>query len=251
MELNSVYRRVAKDCLEKWMAVPIEIADVYAAFESIEELENGNDSHYGVGAKNSIVAGAISLATQLHLTQEETVGLALEIMFGKEKYYPIFSEKLTKVENINETILNALSAIHDNWVTNNSNEKTFIKKESRGQLRQYAPLEMIGWNEVKSDLIFLKPILEEANIFINEEELKEAYNARAIAYFQSSAITSESDIAKLIADGSKYYPTIPEELGLRLAEKSDIVASQIITFLQDNQSPVLTYLTSEKIYKRN
>ena len=51
-------------------------------------------------------------------------------------------------------------------------DKTFNKKCDRKQLRQYAPLELIGWNEVKSDLLFLNPILKSIDVNVNDIKFK-------------------------------------------------------------------------------
>ena len=66
---------------------------------------------------------------------------------------PIFSEIAEKARGMsNSQKLEILSTIHDGWVVNNCDDKTFDKKVEREQLRQYAPSKLIGWNEVKSDL---------------------------------------------------------------------------------------------------
>ena len=65
--MNSVYRRVAKDCLVNWMGTPEEEAIAFATNDTVQDLENGNDNHYGVGALGSIRAAMRSIVRQLGL----------------------------------------------------------------------------------------------------------------------------------------------------------------------------------------
>ena len=238
--MDSVYRRIAKDCLVKWMGTPEEDARSFATLDSIQELENGNDKHYGVGALSSIQAALSSIIRQLGLPSNTYVTLENAVLGDDNS--PIFEtirEKFQQIDNIEELILTALSDIHDQWVIDNSSEKAFIKKEGRGQLHQYTPQELIGWNEVKSDLIFLEPILNRVGVTVNHEKLLAAYNERVEAYAREHGITSKDDIVTLVSTGSQYYPALPQDLAARLVEKADVVADTVVANLGKNNSPLL------------
>ena len=126
-----------------------------------------------------------------------------------------------------EKQLGVLSTIHDGWVIDNSNEKTFNKKCDRKQLRQYAPLELIGWNEVKSDLLFLNPILKSIDVNVNEKNLEQSYHNRVANYMNQMQINNQEDLTNLVKQGKDYYPILPEELERKLKLMSHIVSEQI------------------------
>ena len=65
--MNSVYRRIAKDCLVNWMGMSDYEAKVIATNDTIQDLENGNNAHYGVGALGSVRAALVSIVRQLGL----------------------------------------------------------------------------------------------------------------------------------------------------------------------------------------
>ena len=127
-----------------------------------------------------------------------------------------------------EQKLGVLTTIHDGWVVDNSSEKTFNKKVDRQQLRQYAPLELIGWNEVKSDLLFLNPVLASVGVQVDEVALAQAYHNRVANYMKEMKINNQYDLTTLVQQGRNYYPVLPKELEARLLPMSEVVSSQII-----------------------
>ena len=241
--MDSVYRRIAKDCLVKWMGTEESVAISYATNDTIQDLENGNEVHYGVGALSSIRAALRSIVRQLGFQDNVYSTLENTIVNGDNpRVFEMISERLKQIPNMEEFVLIALSDIHDQWVLDNSSEKAFIKKEGRGQLHQYTPLELIGWNEVKSDLIFLEPIMTALGVSIDKDKLLEVYNAKVANYADEHSITSKEDIATLVGTGSAYYPALPQELGQKLADRNEVVADTVVTNLIKNQSPLLETL---------
>lgn len=232
----TAYRKVAKDCFIKWFGMDEKEAELITKKERIDELENGNDSHYGVGAKNSITAAVISISKEASLTKEETEEFLFAIIEGPNDAL-ILNKVSSRLNNKNviNLALNALSSIHDKWVIDNATEKRFNQKKEKGQLRQYAPLELIGWNEVESDLIFLNPILEALSIKLDINELREAYIDRSNNYFINNNINTEEDIEKLIANNSAYYPIIPYDFATKLYKESKTIANQIMTNLDNKK----------------
>ena len=122
--------------------------------------------------------------------EEETTNFFEAVINGPENA-EIFGVVREKMQGFSEEQkLEVLSTIHDGWVIDNSSEKTFNKKVDRQQLRQYAPLDLIGWNEVRSDLLFLNPILNSIGVQVNEATLEEAYHNRVSRYMEENQIES-------------------------------------------------------------
>ena len=79
------------------------------------------------------------------------------------------TDKAREVENAVNLIMDTLFHVHDGWVKDN------VKKfNAREKKHQHMPSELIGWNEAKADLLFVRPIFEAAGIEVNEEELEQS-----------------------------------------------------------------------------
>ncbi len=217
------YRNVAKAALMSWPPYySEEEAEKKIQTESIQELE----SH--VGAISSVKYAVIGIAKQIGFTEEETTKFFEAVVNGPEDA-EIFGLVREKVKGFSEEkILEVLSTIHDGWIVENSSEDKFKKKAADKKLRQYAPLDLIGWNEVKNDLLFLVPILTAVGVQVNEETLSQAYHARVAGYMEKMKISKQSDLTALVQQGKKYYPILPEELEKRLLPMSEDVSEQII-----------------------
>lgn len=234
------YQTVAKAALMNWNGLSEEEATKKINTESIKELENQ------VYALNSMKHAIIGLAKQINLSEEETVEFFEAVISGPETA-KIFKTVTKKSETLEEQQqLNILSTIHDGWVQENSNEKTFQKKMQREQLRQYTPLELIGWNEVKSDLLFLTPILNAIGVSVNEESLEESYHQRVESYLRKQKINAEEDITNLIAQGSLFYSALPSELEEKLKPIANIITAQIITNWSEKDPESLNILKQRK-----
>lgn len=216
------YQNVAKAALINWNGLSEEEANVKIQTESVQELEG---QVYAMGLMKYTVIG---ISKQIGLSEEETAKFTKAVINGPEndEIFRIVREKMQGFSE--EQILGVLSTIHDGWVIDNSSEKTFNKKVDRQQLRQYAPLDLIGWNEVKSDLLFLSPILDSVGVQINEATLAQSYHTRVANYMAKMKINSQDDLTELVQQGKKYYPVLPEELEAKLLPMSEIVSSQII-----------------------
>ena len=217
------YQNVAKAALMQWPPYySEEEANAKIQTESVQELENQ------VYAMSSVKYAVIGIAKEIGLTEEETTNFFEAVIKGPEnaEIFDLVREKTQAF--LEEQILEVLSTIHDGWIVDNSNEKTFNKKVDRQQLRQYAPLELIGWNEVKSDLLFLNPVLESVGVQVDEEALAQAYHTRVANYLEEMQISSKDDLTTLIQRGRDYYPILPEELDEKLLPMSEDVSDQII-----------------------
>ena len=224
------YQNVAKAALINWNGLSEEEATTKIQTESVQELEGQ------VYAMGSMKYAVIGIAKEIGLSEEETTNFFEAVINGPEnaEIFDIVKEKIRGFSE--EQMLEVLSTIHDGWVVDNSSEKTFNKKVDRQQLRQYAPLDLIGWNEVRSDLLFLNPILASVGIYIDETALEEAYHARVEKYLEERNINEEDDLKALVQQGRDYYPALPEELDARLIPMSEVVSSQIIQNWSDKDS---------------
>ena len=176
----------------------------------------------------SMKYAVIGIAKQAGLSEEETTKFFEAVINGPEdsEIFRLVSEKTQGFTE--EQKLGVLATIHDGWIVDNSSEKTFNKKVDRQQLRQYAPLELIGWNEVRSDLLFLNPVLASVGIQVDEVTLAQAYHTRVANYMEEMKINNQDDLTGLVQQGRNYYPVLPEELDARLLPMSEVVSSQII-----------------------
>ena len=218
------YQKIAKDALMNWNGLSEEEANNKIMTESVEQLEG---QVYAMGSVGYAVSG---ISQNLGLTEEERNEFYNAVINGPANA-PIFasiSAKAGQIEDPNQLELSVLSTIHDGWVVDNSSDKTYQKKVDRGQLRQYAPLELIGWNEAKSDLLFLGPVLESINVPLNEEQLEKAYHDRVSSYASEMKITDPESLNALVAEGKNYYPALPEQLSEKLVANSQVVTQQII-----------------------
>ena len=170
------YQNVAKAALINWNGLSEDEAISKINNESISELESQ------VYAMSSMKYAVIGISKQIGLSEEETTKFFDAVINGPENAEIFNTVKAKSKDFSEEKQLGVLSTIHDGWVIDNSNEKTFNKKCDRKQLRQYAPLELIGWNEVKSDLLFLNPILKSIDVNVNEKNLEQSYHNRVANY---------------------------------------------------------------------
>jgi len=225
------YQNIAKKALINWNGLKEEEAIEKITNETVEQLESQ------VYAMNSVKYAVIGIGKEIGLTEEEITNFFTVVVNGPENS-ELFNLVASKISGINEQQkLNILSVIHDGWVVSNSSEKTFNKKVDRKQLRQYAPLELIGWNEVKSDLLFLEPILSSVGVSVNEEILQKVYHERVAGYLENQNINNQTDLINLISQGKYYYSVLPSELEERLKPYNSIVASQILDNWTKNDLP--------------
>ena len=187
---NNVYREIAKNALKNWNGLTEEEALEKTTNLTEQELEES------VGAKSSIKSAIYGIYDALskrgltdtkyydedtgkYFTSEAKKGVR-EVYFGvfrREKSDEAFrhlAEKLEMVEDKEKFTLDVLSNIHNDWVENNVAK---LRDPNRINKRYQAmPLELIGFDEAKSDLLFLEPILNAGGMDVNEERLREAYD---------------------------------------------------------------------------
>ncbi len=217
------YKEIALYALVKWNGVEEE-----KALEMIDTLSN-EELEGQVWASGSVNHAIDSIALKLGLSEEDKKAFSDACYNGPEDA-PIFNKVGSLINNQKDKekfVLGILSDIHDGWVVDNSSEKTFNKKKDRKQLRQYLPLPLIGFNEVKSDLIFLKPILASCGLDTDSLRLEGAYHGQLQDFIQDNGLTSFEKLTLRVAEGKKFYPVLPEELAERLMPLSDEIVQEV------------------------
>ena len=238
--MTTPYRIVAKAAFMKWFNYSEKEATKKIELESIQELENQ------VYAMDSIKYAVIGIAKEVGLNEKETTKFFTSIVYGGEDDTIFTIVKSRAVGFTEEQKLNVLSIIHDGWVVNNSSEKVFNKKVSKSQLRQYTPLELIGWNEVTSDLLFLRPVIESIGVELDEEKLSQAYHVRVKNYMDEKQINDIESLTSLVRQGREYYPILPKELEKRLKPMCELISTQLIENWSNNDKETIKIYESRQ-----
>jgi len=159
----------------------------------------------------SEISAAKGIVSVLGLNPELEPKL-LDDIYNKESISPEIASQISAgyISNIDafgsgaSSIINILSVIHDEWV------KRFPDKflqEGRNKEYQFTPLMLLSWEEAKSDLVFLKPILESAGININEKDIEAQFEVMQKEFLIDNNLTSHESIVSAISD-KKFYPAL-------------------------------------------
>lgn len=216
------YQEVAKEALMKWNNYSEQQAEQEVLSKNVSSLERE------VNAMGSMKYAVLAIAKEVGLTEDETLKFFDAVIKGPADA-DIFKTVAARVGKLStEQQLNILGEIHNGWVLDNSSMEVFEKKVTAQKTRQYSPIELIGWNEVRSDLMFLKPILESIGEDLDEDKLEESYHSRVTGYLEERRITKVEDIKELIDQGKNYYGTLTDDLANNLKSVSQETAEQIV-----------------------
>lgn len=129
-----------------------------------------------------MIAASKLIGEKFELTEEETVEFINEILGKKDSRDIIKKIELKMNEdnkqeiiNINDLTFDLIESVHDDWCKQNAGI-FFTKKADRQQQYQYLPIELIGFNEAKSDLLFIEPILNSFTSSADVQNVQEKYN---------------------------------------------------------------------------
>ena len=247
-----------------------EQADKIIEESSFEEIEGQ------IGARNSITNAVKSIGKSLELPDVRVEGLLDEVLgknLGKE--YSIHPNRVWRgiigwrdaIEHLPDIkptreirdkqaglFLDAMIAVHDGWVQDNAGQ-FFGKKADQRKQYQYLPIELIGWKEAKSDLLFIKPIVEFLGGVCIEEDIKSLWEEKAfklVDNFKDDAGYSPIGMEAL-GEGIQalnYEPWTPEIKAAMSDSKfvSETLLPQVREkgFIQD--SSLMSRLESKKIF---
>lgn len=230
---TSPYHKVAKTALMNWNGLSQEEAEDAINSLSIDELDEQ------VGAMTSMNAAINCLGEKLELKQDEKgdlksivyEGITDNNRFKKGNSFTRGKIKyLLENQDIVPIYMDTLFAVHDNWVKQNS--KKFLSREKK---HQHMPSELIGWDEVKADLMFVKPIFEALGIYVSEYSLQEEYNNRVQKYFLENHIEKTEDLVELIGRGEDFYSALDGQKDILEALKDkETVEGKVIPQIEKN-----------------
>ena len=179
---GKIYLEIAKNCLNNWYPdMPEEKKTELLERGDFDELESY------IGAETSIRAAIRGFNWGCHYRhlpdyfwlemdefweekiRNEKNGGQIEKDIRNIAYSSMFKDPVAKCW----VTIDALGAIHNSWIRTNP-EKYFDKKR-RDKRFMFMPVEFIGWEEAKKDLIFLAPILEAIGFEVYEDLLEEIY----------------------------------------------------------------------------
>lgn len=217
-EKLTIYKQIARDALMSWNGLSEEEATKKVQESSNEELEA---QVYAEGSIDYALQGLQKYSSEVTnnhgLHDAEIKALKELIMTGQYQGHTFgafrdsFLGKLgfaddINIDNSNNMVLSVLSTIHDGWVKDN--QKKFMARDKK---YQHMPIELIGWKEAKSDLLFLKPILSALSGTIalyTDRYLEEHYNKRVQAFLEEKGITNVSELTEQISRGAEFYPAL-------------------------------------------
>lgn len=245
---NIPYYKVAKQALMNWNGLSEEEANKKIETSGFDELES---QVYAVGSMEYAL-NEILKQTKIDLGHQENIKNAI---YGapnfeesdRNEQFEFLTQSIQK-EGLepNQLIMDTLSAVHDGWVKDNA-KQYFTKKADRNQQYQFSPLELIGWKEAKSDLLFVKPIVEACNIKVDEQALESLYNARVLQFLQEHQISSTDDLAQKIEQGEKFYPALEGQDAINEAlANPEFVNQTIVPQLEEKGIGNVTKFIAEK-----
>lgn len=208
---NCCYTVIAKNALMKWECLTEEEAQKQVENSTFNELENK------ISATGSIHNSVIGICS--YIGREDLIPSIESVMLGKDegKYKSEMAEVKKALQNVdkNDLAIYCLQVIHDCWVVNNSSKFNIMGRE--GKRFQHLPLEMIGWEEAKIDLMFLQPVLEtcmDDPTAVNTVSLHAKYDEVVKTFFQENNFIDKSgklnktQIVNAIMKGSDFYPAL-------------------------------------------
>lgn len=228
----SPYRVIAKNALKSWNGLSDEEAKKVVLKSSFEELENQ------VWATSSIKSAVSAISNYFGFDQEKSDQF-LKAVLGQndaemtEKQEKVLNEISEEIKTckVNDLALYSLNCIHDGWVVENA--KKFSKEGRENKKYQHLPLEMIGWDEAKADLLFLEPILNSVGLEIEIEKLRSDYFKSVSTFFKENGFVDEKNfiqgdkITEAIIKGKDFYPALTEVNTAKDEKEAKLMTTQV------------------------
>ena len=158
--------------------------------------------------------------------------------------------KLLKELNLdeNELVIDVLDHIHYKWIEKADKQGKFFDPKREKTRFQFSYSELIGFDELKKDLLFAKPILDRLGIEYTEEGIKEVYERKVREFMEG--IESKEDLQMYIIDNAKRRlerkgPREENETRRLEAQTDPEVAMQITEQILEN-NPIIRDIIKEK-----
>ena len=206
-------------------------------------------------ARISVEAGVDSIGKRVSLSKEEIKDFNYASINGPadSPIFKIVEDKIPK-ENLYMFMIDILSDVHDVWVKTNSKKfnATTIKdgvEIPRAKEYQHLPLQLIGFDEVKYDLIYVEPIANACGIEIDKKKLKEAYDKSVEDFFIKYNAKKISDFHDEIMKGEEFYPALEGQDNVNKLLKQGWYVSDIIIPQVEEKGVGKDKESLEKIYQ--
>lgn len=228
----SPYRVVGIKALMEWNHMSEEDATKAVMTLTHDELE------HETRATNSMKYGVEGISRCLGLTKSQAEAFEKAVL-GQDnpemtpeqiKTLEMVKSKITPNTNVYALALYTLKNIHDHWVEDNPTK--FTRPDRPQKKYQHLPIQMIGWEDAKLDLLFLSPILDSLGVEMNEIALHLVYEKKVKEFYERNGfVTPDGQIitekvASAIAKGKEFYPPLTEENTAKDMTEAIMVAKQ-------------------------
>ena len=194
MNRNAPFFKASADALINWNGMNPAEVDQIIQTESIEQIQQRTTARGSVHAAAFRMASELNQMLDLGLSYSQIHEFTQEVMglTDSREMSDLLQEKIQEhiARNPEQAMLDfanialdACDSVHSNWTFENAKE-FFGRKTMKEQLYQYGPSEVIGWGEVKSDLLFLKPVSDSIQMPVDPELMRELYVQRVADYFK-------------------------------------------------------------------
>lgn len=215
MKYSSIYKEVAASALKNWYGKTDE--DVQHIFSTMSNIQIEKHEKHGTWATESMIAGIKTYAKEVECSEiiNTPTSKLCEMILNEDPFLTIVLEKATKQklqdlapEDIRQfkqkLYVDCLEAVHDQWAV--SNVKKFFMEDREDRQYMHLPLELIGWKEIKKDLLFLEPIINAVGLDANMFDVEREYNFRRDCYKKQIFENGVKSFAK------KYYDKLTEDI---------------------------------------
>lgn len=232
LKVGLLYRCIARNCFEKcYPEMSKHLVDEILIRGDIDEIE----SCVAVREKLKVVITVLdSILTKDNikmakdafdvLLYSETPEYDLEeimIEIGLRKY-----DLASKVE-MNITLV---SALHDNWVSLNSDKFFYETREDRRFM--FMPLELVGFNEMLNNYLYVKDIAHLFDFGVDMVELEKGYYEARRSFMERNSLHDENDLTNYVMRAD--YNPLEQDIVCILRTDKEVaraVAKQIISRL--------------------
>lgn len=104
----------------------------------------------------------------------------------------------------------ALKDIHNRWVRGNT--EAYFDAGRFSQRYLLMPVEMIGFSEMKKNLVFLEPIMREIGMSVFEDGLKDIYVEEVVKFRNAHSTNSASELVDWLMNGVNGYWSLDESV---------------------------------------
>lgn len=204
--------------MEEKVAAAQAKVDTIGMLPTVAERVSEAKNTVGISVDDSIKG----IAEVAGLSEDEKRQLTEDIN-TKGRISPELAQKVAKAFEMNgkeSSIIKVLSIVHDGWVrdvkrdpeTNEivkyNNGRKFEDPGRMKKLYQFTPLQLLNFGEAKLDLLFLKPLLDNMGIEVDEQTLETVFLQEQQAFLDAHGIKDTKDLKAKLQEGAAFYPAL-------------------------------------------